>query len=78
MNKAGIKKESKHGFHSLRHTATSLLLEAGTPLETITEVLGHSSTDVTSVYLKIDIKNLEQCVLPLDFEKEGGDAITVQ
>lgn len=78
MNKAGIKKESKHGFHSLRHTAASLLLEAGTPLEIITEVLGHSSTDVTSVYLKIDIKNLEQCVLPLDFEKEGGDAITVQ
>lgn len=78
MNKAGIKKESKHGFHSLRHTAASLLLEGGTPLEIITEVLGHSSTDITSVYLKIDIKNLEQCVLPLDFEKEGGDAITIQ
>lgn len=78
MNKAGIKKESKHGFHSLRHTAASLLLEGGTPLEIITEVLGHSSTDVTSVYLKIDTEGLRQCVLPLDFGKEGGNAITIQ
>lgn len=78
MNKAGIKKESKRGFHSLRHTAASLLLEGGTPLEIITEVLGHSSTDVTSVYLKIGTEGLRQCVLPLDFEKESGDAITIQ
>jgi integrase len=35
-------------LHDLRHTAATLLLEAGVPLKVVTERLGHSSTRITS------------------------------
>lgn len=65
MNKAGIRRDkNKHsGFHSLRHSAGTMMLEMGTPLPVITEVLGHSNIDVTGIYLKTDLKKLAECVL---------------
>src|SRR3989442_7444451 len=32
----------KRGFHSLRHTLATRLLQKGTPLTTIAEILGHT------------------------------------
>ena len=68
MNKAGIHRDrNKHsGFHSLRHSAGSMMLEMGTPLPVITTVLGHSDMDVTAIYLKTDLSKLAECVLPLE------------
>lgn len=68
MNKAGIRrdKDQHSGFHSLRHSAGSLLLSMGTSLPVITTVLGHSDIDVTAIYLKTDIQKLAECVLPLE------------
>lgn len=65
MNKAGIRRDkNRHsGFHSLRHSAGSMLLEMGTPLPIITTILGHSDMDVTGVYLKTDLNKLAECVL---------------
>ena len=62
---AGISVPSgkKHGPHALRHSLASALLEENIPLPTISEVLGHTSTATTSVYLKIDINHLRQCAL---------------
>lgn len=37
--KAGV---PERGFHALRHTAATLMLSAGVPLEAVSEVLGHS------------------------------------
>lgn len=54
------------GMHSLRHTLASVLLEQGTPLPVISEVLGHMSTVSTGVYLKIDFESLRQCALDPD------------
>ncbi|MDD4593000.1 MAG: site-specific integrase [Parabacteroides sp.] len=73
MRKAGIDRRGKKhsGFHSLRHSAGSMLLEMDTPLPIITNILGHSDPDVTAVYLKIDIQKLAECVLPLEeFEND--------
>lgn len=72
MNKAGIPatKNRHSGFHSMRHAAASLLLEAGTQLPIITEILGHSNPDITAIYLKTDINKLKECVLPLTFDDE--------
>ena len=65
MNKAGIRRDkNKHsGFHSLRHSAGSMLLDMGTPLPIITTILGHSDIDVTGIYLKTDLEKLAECVL---------------
>ncbi len=72
MNKAGIPatKNRHSGFHSMRHAAASLLLEAGTQLPIITEILGHSNPDITAIYLKTDINKLKECILPLTFDDE--------
>lgn len=68
MRKAGIDQRSKKrsGYHSLRHSAGSLLLEMETPLPVITNILGHSDSNVTSVYLKTDLQKLAECILPLE------------
>ena len=68
MNKAGLSrdKDQHRGFHSLRHSAGSLLLSMGTSLPVITTVLGQSDIDVTAIYLKTDIRKLAECVLPLE------------
>ncbi len=65
MNKAGIRRDkNKHsGFHSMRHSAGSMLLDLGTPLPVITTILGHSDMDVTGIYLKTDLEKLAECVL---------------
>ena len=65
MRKAGVDQRTKKhsGFHSLRHSAGSMLLEMETPLPIITDILGHSDSDITTVYLKTDLKKLAECVL---------------
>jgi len=42
------------------------LLERGTPLPVISEILGHMSPISTSVYLKIDLDGLSKCALDPD------------
>jgi integrase len=44
--------DRRHGMHSLRHTLATRLMEDGTPLEQIADILGHQSTASTGVYLK--------------------------
>ena len=73
MRKAGIDQRSKKhsGFHSLRHSVGSMLLEMETPLPVITSILGHSDSNITAVYLKTDLKKLAECILsPEDFVNE--------
>ena len=68
MRKAGIDRRGKKrsGYHSLRHSAASMLLEMETPLPTITDILGHSDPDITGKYLKTSLRNLAECVLGLE------------
>jgi site-specific recombinase XerD len=55
--------DQKHGLHSLRSTLALALLENGTPLPIISEALGHQSIQTTSIYLKIDMNGLRNCVI---------------
>lgn len=65
MRLAGIHNISnkKHGPHALRHSLAGFLLEKKTPLPVISEVLGHTNTESTKTYLRIDMESLRQCAL---------------
>ncbi len=52
-----------HGAHALRHTLATLLLEDRVKLPVISEVLGHSNTESTRYYLRIDLRSLRGCAL---------------
>jgi integrase/recombinase XerD len=78
MRTAGIEIQNgkKHGPHALRHSLASALLEENTPLPIISEVLGHTTTASTSVYLKIDINQLRTCSLePIKFVWNKGEEV---
>lgn len=51
----------KHGPHALRFSLTGRLLENKTPLPIISEILGHTNTNTTMSYLRIDMDALRQC-----------------
>jgi site-specific recombinase XerD len=65
LKEAGIRipPGKKHGPHALRHSLASALLESNVPMPVISEALGHTDTESTSVYLKIDITRLKACAL---------------
>jgi len=53
----------RHGMHSLRHTLATRLMEDGTPVELIADILGHQSVQSTGVYLKSSLGLLAKCAL---------------
>ena len=64
---AGIPRTNcgKAGPHSLRHALASNMLTGQVPLPVITSVLGHSSSNSTTIYLHSDIEGLRQCALDI-------------
>jgi integrase len=58
--------ERRHGMHSLRHTLATRLMEDGTPVEQIADILGHQSVTSTGVYLKSSLGLLSRCALDPD------------
>jgi len=62
--KAGIKK--KVSVHTLRHSFATHLLESGTDLRYIQDLLGHASSKTTEVYTHITTKGFDQIKSPLD------------
>lgn len=63
-NKAGIKKEV--GVHSLRHSFATHLLDKGTDIKYIKDLLGHFDIKTTERYLHVSKKQLVNIVSPFD------------
>jgi integrase len=64
FKKAGINTTNKrHGAHSLRHSLASRMLENQTAMPVISEALGHTNTNSTMYYLRIDITSMRECQL---------------
>jgi integrase/recombinase XerD len=57
--------KKKHGPHSLRFSLASNMLKQGIGFQVISTVLGHSTTESTKAYVKIDIDRLRECSLPV-------------
>jgi site-specific recombinase XerD len=62
--KAGITKEI--GIHSLRHSFATHLLEKGTDIKYIKDILGHFDIKTTERYLHVSKKDLVNIISPLD------------
>ena len=63
-NKAGIKKEL--GIHSLRHSFATHLLDKGTDIKYIKDLLGHFSIKTTERYLHVSKQQLVNIISPFD------------
>ncbi len=61
-----LSEKRRHGMHSLRHTLATRLMEDGTPVEQIADILGHQSAQSTGVYLKSSLRLLAKCALDPD------------
>lgn len=55
-------------YHSLRHCFATHLLEQGTNLQIIQQLLGHSNIRTTCTYLHVQQHSLEKVVSPIDVE----------
>lgn len=52
--------------HMLRHSYTTRLLDVGTQLPYIKELLGHKNIKTTMIYTHVSTANIENVVSPLD------------
>ncbi|MCG7852112.1 MAG: tyrosine-type recombinase/integrase, partial [Methanosarcinaceae archaeon] len=69
--KTRIKK--KASVHTLRHSFATHLLEEGTEIPYIQNLLGHSDLRTTSIYLHVARKKLLKVVSPIDLLEEETD-----
>jgi len=64
VTKAGVKKPVT--LHWLRHSYATHLLESGTDLRYIQEILGHSSSRTTEIYTHVSNLSIQRIVSPFD------------
>jgi integrase/recombinase XerD len=65
LEKAKINKPVS--LHWLRHSYATHLLENGTDLRYIQEILGHSSSKTTEIYTHVSTKNIQKITSPFDY-----------
>lgn len=63
--RAGLQHKPKK-VHALRHSFATHLLDSGTDIHTIKELLGHSKIETTMVYLHLQSRKRNALVSPLD------------
>ncbi|PIR05047.1 MAG: hypothetical protein COV57_01200 [Candidatus Liptonbacteria bacterium CG11_big_fil_rev_8_21_14_0_20_35_14] len=63
LQKANILKPAS--FHSLRHSFATHLLENGTDVRYVQELLGHANIRTTQLYTKVTNPNLKKIKSPL-------------
>ena len=58
--------------HQLRHTAATAMLQAGSPLAEVGQVLRHRSAFTTAIYAKVDRDALAVLARPWPASQNGG------
>ncbi len=76
LARAGIECTSpkRYGFHSFRRAFGTRLLESGTPVHLLSQLLGHTDVNSAKPYMSMSEQGLKECCLPLSFD-EDGDAV---
>ncbi|MBI4823548.1 MAG: tyrosine-type recombinase/integrase [Nitrospirae bacterium] len=62
--KAGVRKDIT--VHTLRHSFATHLLESGTDLRYIQELLGHKNSKTTEIYTHVSSRDFMKIQNPLD------------
>jgi integrase/recombinase XerD len=70
MKQAGLEQYA-FSAHSLRHSFATHLLDAGTDIHTIKQLLGHSKIETTMIYLHLTKQRRDKLVSPLDLLGHG-------
>ncbi len=67
LKRAGIKDlgNRKHGPHALRFSLATRMIENGTDIRVVKDVLGHKDKSVTFNYVRLDIAGLKKCNLKM-------------
>jgi site-specific recombinase XerD len=69
----------RSGSHAMRHSMANFMINEGTALPIIAEILGHASVQTSMNYLRIDVTSMRQCatevpLVPVSFyEQRGGE-----
>lgn len=65
LRSAGIMNRGpRRGFHRLRHSLATHLLDGGVSLDVISDILGHTSVETTRRYAQVDLTGLRSVALP--------------
>ena len=76
IKKAGL--DHRLTLHSLRHSFATHLLDSGTDIRLIQELLGHKSIKTTLIYTHVSNESIQRIISPLDtlgIEKSGQNDI---
>ena len=78
QKKAGVYRKAFDGksFHGLRRRLAKKLLVTGTPLTTISQILGHEDPMVARQYLSMDVSNLKECALDFRLIPVGREVLS--
>jgi site-specific recombinase XerD len=64
LQRAGLAtRPGRRGLYLFRHTLATRMLAAGLPLKTIADILGHSSTETTYGYARVDLAGLREVAI---------------
>ena len=64
IKRSGVKAEGLPAGHVFRHSAATNLLRDSTPLEVISTLLRHQSTQTTAIYARVDVRMLREVAQP--------------
>ena len=67
--------QQRYGFHSFRRAFGTRLLESGTPVHLLSQLLGHINFDSARPYLSASEEGLKECCLSHIFDESEGEAI---
>jgi len=71
LKRAGVKADVPYSAHLFRFSLATHMVNQGTPIKEIADMLGHSSIDTTAIYTKVDVTHLAGVAMPIPEVRHG-------